>query len=279
MNLISQIIDEEKRREAEQAELAARFAADEDKRIMSELSRIVAPVADEIELQMLEQTTNIASWRVTSPRLKPFFLTYHWGDGWRLEARREEGRVIEAACICSPRDGVVDWQNETVRNFLYRQLKKEEPTADDDTVWVLVEWEQGAIYSPDDYGEHVLIKFHSCDLISDLHGLVEQLHAKPSGLKTLDLRVYGVSVECDSPQVEARYVHQYVSADGNWPGQALGDGWLLSRPEADSVRIGGDVLDALILEVRDDGMMLVKCDDGWATIDLTALAAAVANRK
>ena len=284
MNLIAQMIDEEKRREAQRTMLAARSLADDDKKIMSELSRIIAPVADEIELQMLEKTLNsardachIASWRICCTRLNSFFLTYQSGDGWRLEARREDGHVLEVACILSPRDGVVDWQAETVRNFLYRRLKKDAPTAVG-PVWVLAEWDQRPTYSPDESGDHVLIKFSSRDLINDLHSLVRRLHVKPSGHQSPDLRIYGVSVECDSPQVDAWHV-QYVWADEHWPGHSLGDGWLLSQPEADSVRTGGGVLDRIIMEVRDDGMMLVKCDDGWATIDLTGLATAVANRK
>ena len=288
MNLIAQMIDEEKRREAQRTVLAAHSLADDDKKMMSELSRIIAPVADEIDFQMLEKTLNSArnacdnaSWRVrciTMSRLKPFYLTYRLGDGWWLEARHEDGHMLETACICSPRDGVVNWQSEDVGNFLYRQLKKYVPLTDD-AVWVLARWDQSPAYSSDEweFGDHVLIKFSSRDLINDLHSLVKQLHLKSSNLNTSSLRVLGANAECDSPQVEAWHV-QYVSADEHWPGQALGDGWLLGQTEAESVRIGAGVLDRVILEVRDDGMMLVKCDDGWATIDLTELATAVASR-
>ncbi|MCO5181119.1 MAG: hypothetical protein M9896_13850 [Candidatus Promineofilum sp.] len=84
-------------------------------------------------------------------------------------------------------------------------------------------------------------------------------------------------MECDSPQVEAWQVH-FVSPAASWMAQSLGDGLLLDQAVADRVRTDGGVLDMAVLEVRDDGMMLVKCDDGWATIDLTELARVVHNR-
>lgn len=286
MNVIAQIVDGEMRREAQRVTLTARSLADDDARIMSELSRIIAPVANEIELQMVEKNLNpardachIASWRVcctNAPRLNSFFLTYQSGDGWRLEARREDGHVLETACICSPRDGVVDWQAETVRRFLYRRLRKDEPTTDDAAVWVLAEWDRMPTHNSDESGDHVLIKFPSHGLINDLRRLVAQVHVKTSRLNTSDLRVYGASVECDSPQVEAWGV-QFISAAPSWLGKSLGDGLLLDQAVAESVRTGGGVLDMVILEVRDDGMMLVKCDDGWATIDLTELARVAGN--
>ena len=302
MNLIAQIVEDQMGREMQRCKSASRSLADDNDRIMSELSRIIEPVRQEIATSFVEETRGdtyyrTMAWRVTctSSPLKPFFLVYRHEDGWRLEARSGEEDILEAAYVATFPDCVPNWTSDVVRNFLCRQIKRNETTsdvvrnplcrqikrnettADDAAVWVVAEWNRPPVNGSDESGGCVLIKFPSGDLVNDLHSLVARLHLRLTDVKTPDLRVYGASVECDSPQVEAWQVH-FVSPAASWMAQSLGDGLLLDQAVADRVRTDGGVLDMAVLEVRDDGMMLVKCDDGWATIDLTELARVVHNR-
>jgi len=83
-------------------------------------------------------------------------------------------------------------------------------------------------------------------------------------------RVLGSSIEVDSADVRVGVVES-VGRLGRTRG--LGDGVLLGEDAVAAVRRGAEV-ERPILEVCSDGMLLVKAGDGegWATIDLTALA-------
>jgi hypothetical protein len=132
-------------------------------------------------------------------------------------------------------------------------------------VTVLAGWED------EEPGEvQSLVVFDGWSIVKALYALVNsQAMIQRAIRRSGAFRVLGANIEVDSPGVQAWLVEDvgYLSES-----VALGEGLLLSERESRGVRRGRELAE-LILEVRDDGMLLVKAGDAWATIDLTALAA------
>ena len=125
----------------------------------------------------------------------------------------------------------------------------------------------------------VLVVFERWETVRALYALVSSQETIRRAIRRSGaFRVLGGSIEVDSPNVRAWMVDECgrLDVDEVW---GLGDGLLLSEWEGAAVRRGVE-LERLILEVRDDGMLLVRpCEgEGWATIDLTALALAARGR-
>ena len=133
-------------------------------------------------------------------------------------------------------------------------------------VSVLADWED------DVPGEaSVLVVFERWETVRALYALVgSQETIRRAICRSGAFRVLGGSIEVDSPDVRAWMVEE-IGGLGESVG--LGDGLLLTEGALAAVRRGRE-LERPILEVRDDGMLLVRpCEgDGLATIDLTALA-------
>ena len=132
-------------------------------------------------------------------------------------------------------------------------------------VAVLAGWED------DEPGEaQALVVFEGWSIVKGLYALVNSQAVIQQAIRRSGaFRVLGANIEVDSPSVHAWLVEEVGSLSES---VALGEGLLLSDRETNGVRRGRK-LERLILEVRDDGMLLVKVGEGWATIDLTALAA------
>lgn len=115
-----------------------------------------------------------------------------------------------------------------------------------------------------------LVVFDGWSIVQALYALVNSQDVIQRAIRRSGaFRVLGASIEVDSPSVNAWLVEEvgYLSDS-----VALGEGLLLSEREAAAVRRGREFAQ-VILEVRDDGMLLVKSGEAWATIDLTALVA------
>jgi len=131
---------------------------------------------------------------------------------------------------------------------------------------VLADWEG------DDSGEGLaLVIFERRETVRALYALVgSQETIRRAIMRSEAFRVLGSSIEVDSADVRV-WVVESVGRLGRTRG--LGDGVLLGEGAVAAVRRGAEV-ERPILEVCSDGMLLVKAGDGegWATIDLTALA-------
>ena len=131
---------------------------------------------------------------------------------------------------------------------------------------VLADWEG------DDSGEGLaLVIFERWETVRALYALVgSQETIRRAICRSGAFRVLGSSIEVDSADVRV-WVVESVGRLGRTRG--LGDGVLLGEDAVAAVRRGAEV-ERPILEVCSDGMLLVKAGDGegWATIDLTALA-------
>jgi len=131
---------------------------------------------------------------------------------------------------------------------------------------VLADWEG------DDSGEGLaLVIFERWETVRALYALVgSQETIRRAIMRSEAFRVLGSSIEVDSADVRV-WVVESVGRLGRTRG--LGDGVLLGEDAVAAVRRGAEV-ERPILEVCSDGMLLVKAGDGegWATIDLTALA-------
>ncbi len=117
----------------------------------------------------------------------------------------------------------------------------------------------------------VMVVFERWETVRALYALVgSQETIRRAIQRSKAFRVLGGSIEVDSPGVRAWMVDGVGSLSESI---GLGDGLVLGERAAATVRRGAE-LESLILEVRDDGMLLVKAGEGegWATIDLTALA-------
>lgn len=134
-------------------------------------------------------------------------------------------------------------------------------------VAVLADW-------VDDAGSMALVVFERWETVRALYALVgSQETIRRAIYRSGAFRVLGGSIEVDSPGVRAWMVAEVVEHEGLGEVVGLGDGLLLGERAAAAVRRGVE-LERPILEVCSDGMLLVKAGDGegWATIDLTALA-------
>ncbi len=131
-------------------------------------------------------------------------------------------------------------------------------------VAVLADW-------VDDAGSMALVVFERWETVRALYALVgSQETIRRAIMRSEAFRVLGSSIEVDSADVRV-WVVESVGRLGRTRG--LGDGVLLGEDAVAAVRRGAEV-ERPILEVCSDGMLLVKAGDGegWATIDLTALA-------
>lgn len=137
---------------------------------------------------------------------------------------------------------------------------------------VLADWEG------DDSGEGLaLVIFERWETVRALYALVgSQETIRRAIMRSEAFRVLGSSIEVDSADVRV-WVVESVGRLGRTRG--LGDGVLLGEDAVAAVRRGAEV-ERPILEVCSDGMLLVKAGDGegWATIDLTALAVEARSR-
>ena len=137
---------------------------------------------------------------------------------------------------------------------------------------VLADWEG------DDSGEGLaLVIFERWEAVRALYALVgSQETIRRAICRSGAFRVLGSSIEVDSADVRV-WVVESVGRLGRTRG--LGDGVLLGEDAVAAVRRGAEV-ERPILEVCSDGMLLVKAGDGegWATIDLTALAVEARSR-
>lgn len=133
-------------------------------------------------------------------------------------------------------------------------------------VAVLADWED------EEPGEaQAVIAFDGWSVVKALYALVSSQEVIQRAIRRSGaFRVLGANIEVTSPGVQAWLVEE---AGDSSAAVGLGDGLLLGDREWSGMRRGRELED-LILEVRDDGMLLVKTGNGWATIDLTALAAA-----
>jgi len=283
MGLIAEIIAEVEQVEDRDEERAAIAAAlQEDwKLINNDLRQVIAPAAGEVTLDYegcvlstdgrLRETCTWTVRPTTVTRLRPFSLVYRRGDGWRLEQHDDEGRERMVNYVALYPAIYPDWRSSSVREFLRRQLRAQ-PSAET-TVWVLADWNGEPPATSHWEEERVLIRFANRQIVAALHGLVANLH--PLTTAAAKLNILSAAVEVTSNQVSAFRTH----ADLETPGQGLGDGLLLLRRSAPALR--GEEIEGITLEVRDDGMLLVHNADrtGWATIDLTQLAATVAGRR
>lgn len=131
---------------------------------------------------------------------------------------------------------------------------------------VLADWEG------DDSGEGLaLVIFERWETVRALYALVGSQEAiRRAIMRSEAFQVLGSSIEVDSADVRV-WVVESVGRLGRTRG--LGDGVLLGEDAVAAVRRGEEV-ERPILEVCSDGMLLVKAGEGegWATIDLTALA-------
>ena len=131
---------------------------------------------------------------------------------------------------------------------------------------VLADWEG------DDSGEGLaLVIFERWETVRALYARVgSQETIRRASMRSEAFRVLGSSIEVDSADVRV-WVVESVGRLGRTRG--LGDGVLLGEDAVAAVRRGAEV-ERPNLEVCSDGMLLVKAGDGegWATIDLTALA-------
>lgn len=118
-----------------------------------------------------------------------------------------------------------------------------------------------------------LVLFERRETVRALYALVSSQETIRRAIRRSGaFRVLGGSIEVDSPSVRVWMVEE-AGRLAPYGGIGLGDGLLLSERETAAVQRGVE-LEQPILEVRDDGMLLVKAGDGegWATIDLTMLA-------
>lgn len=132
-------------------------------------------------------------------------------------------------------------------------------------VAVLADWED-----EEPGAAQAVVAFDGWSVVKALYALVGSQEVIQRAIRRSGaFRVLGANIEVTSPGVQAWLVEEAGDVSA---AVGLGDGLLLSDQEWSGTRRGRE-LEELILEVRDDGMLLVKAGEGWATIDLTALAA------
>lgn len=150
----------------------------------------------------------------------------------------------------------------------------------DSAVWVLADFNTND-WPGEPHHDEAVVWFRDWGVVRTIYRLVKDLRYAAQRVadesKAGGFQVTGISVEIvDTPSVRAWFSLPVANAL-NACRASLGDGILLAGREAAEAR-QGDEMKSIILEVRDDGMLLVKCDDGWtdgwATIDLTALVEA-----
>lgn len=279
MSVIADLVQTARNEEVYRRSEMSRHLAEDWKFIAAELRRVISPVADEVELEYLggqptddQRSLKLATWRVCSKaaRLKPFWLAYRRGDGWRLESRDADDRVLNTALLLVyglEREPIPDWTSSQVGNFLAGLA--ENAKADDGAVWVLADGTPVGDDAPGGiFDGAVLVRLDSPDIVRALHWVVGQIdHRRWQPIRP-GLRIFSLTAELEAPQAKAWAVVDYPPPD---IGRGLGDGLLLEPNELERVNRGKEIV-PVTLEVRDDGMLLVRGDGGWATIDLSALA-------
>ncbi len=249
------------------------------------LAALLEPVGDDLDVRQGrctisgDELTLSAEW-IAVPRdgrVRPFVIAYRTGhdteNPWRLE-RWRGGSIVEQVLLmgnCLPSEIALHWQRPEVREFVTRGMA---PAKADDApaVFVLAEWNGDGASEADE--PQVLVDFENRAVVKALHAMVqEQYRVRVAGTARIagrhGLRVLGASIEVDTPKVRAWRVE--VVGELGEVKASLGDGVLLGALDA-AVRCDEE-LEEVTLEVRDDGMLLVRSYGGFATIDLTALAA------
>lgn len=264
MGLLADLMREES---ADDLALAGEESLRRDWReITSELARVIAPVADEVELtEVFRERTDTAVLKCTwLVRPKPeaaldgtFHLVFDAARGWYLVDANSK-RV----CLVGP--GSLDreprWEAAGVRAFLKRVLVPKEKGL----VWVVASWSGG---ESDD--EEVLVSFDGKALVGEMCRVVRAgLHPllQPPMFGDDDwLRVTGSSIEMRGKAIQVyRFRPGRTARDGSLPGA----GMLLDA--ADAMALCGVPIGTPVLELGSDGMLLLHSDedDGWATVDL-----------
>lgn len=286
MSVIASSIQAARNEESARRSELSRHLAEDWKLITVDLRRVIAPVADEVKLEYLggqpaddQRALRIATWRVCSKaaRVRPFLLVYIRRGGWLLERRDENDRTLETATLveydnggywCAP-ELTPQWSSPEVGRFL-AGLAEDEP-AGDDAVWVLADGMPVGDDAPGGvFDGAVLVRLESRDTVAALHWVVGRIDHRQYVPVRPGLRIFSLTAELEAPQAKAWAVVDTPPPD---IGRGLGDGLLLEAHELERVNRGKEIK-SITLEVRDDGMLLVKSDGGWATIDLSALAEA-----
>lgn len=234
--------------------------------ITSELARIIAPVADEVELT--ESYRDCGATRVFRcawlVRPKPgvplsggFELVFDRGSGWYMVDAGSRVYLVNWP------DTEPSWGSLEVRRFLKRVLVPVEPE-EKGVVWVAAPWDGEAGWDE----PQVLVGFWDKYTVEEMSRVVQD------GLRPLVtggdeyFRVTGASIELRGSRVKAYWLRPDRAVES---GSLPGDGMLLDA--ADGWAMRGDPLRAVVLELRDDGMLLVRSDEeeGWATVDLLTI--------
>jgi len=238
--------------------------------ITSELARVIAPVADEVELtEVFRERTDTAVLKCTwLVRPKPeaaldgaFHLVFDVARGWYLvDANSKRVFLVNGGSL----DREPHWEAAEVRAFLKRVLVPKEKGL----VWVVADWSGDTDY------EEVLVSFDGKALVGEMCRVVRAgLHPllQPPMFGDDDwLRVTGSSIEMRGKAIQVyRFRPGRTARDGSLPGA----GMLLDA--ADAMALCGAPIGTLILELGNDGMLLVHSDEyereGWATVDLLAV--------
>jgi len=245
--------------------LIRRLVVDSDE-LVDGLDKAVAPVADEIDLTLLDEKRSLTGmvlrcvWevRVKSVDMRPFRLIYDDSraaeDGeWFLESDDESVTLTWWA-------EYGDWQSQPIREFLRRQLWPSKSAV------VLIVWNG-------DYElfENALVQFKDPAVIREMYNLTKALRPVGQG-KVAGLSVYSTCAKLTADSVTAYQTH---ATHDTTPGRSLGDEVLLEPLVA--APLFGEEIDDLMLEVSDDGMLLIRSDrlNGWGSIDLGDLVLAL----
>lgn len=139
-------------------------------------------------------------------------------------------------------------------------------------VYVLADYSPaGAFHHLDD--RPLLVRFYDWRLVRSMYSYVARLAraelVKPATESCDLLSIVGGGIEFSTPGIRAWFVPDRPPAVS---GIGLGDGLLLAEEEADRLGLGEEMdLEAAVIEVRDDGMLVIEDECGFAVIDLTAL--------
>lgn len=263
---LMELVNEQEPVAASLKEQAEQKLREDWREITAELARMIAPVADEVELTEVYRGRGAAryfkcSWAVRPKAEVPlsggFELVLDKAKGWYLH----DGGLV--AWLAQWRGMEPDWDSAEVRGFLKRVLVPVEPE-EKGVVWVAAPWDGEAGWDE----PQVLVGFWDKYVVEEMCRVVED------GLRPLVVggddyfRVTGASIELRGSHVKAYWLRPDRALES---GSLPGDGMLLDA--ADGWALRGDPLRGVVLELRDDGMLLVCSDeeDGWAGVDLLTI--------